>query len=276
MTKSLGFRLLGCWLSLLLVAGCGGEKASDGGGAPKQPGQIDVEELPGVGDYLPRILDDGRMKVAPPTGWLPAELPIGYLVRFMPEHEKGKFPSILIKAEAFAGEPSTVTADNLDQFVQQVKSRLADEKKPNVKVEPRRIGDFAGAFYDYVVRSKDGSERDHVVLETAFDGRLYSFQLHTVKGESGDYLKYLYAVAKGVQFVTEEPAEPKPEQAQPQPDEKEQPQPEEKAEPKNQGETEAPAAKPADKADGADQGAEKPDDADPGAEKADAADPGTE
>jgi len=277
MSQSLGLRLLGCCLPLVLLPGCGGEKANDGGGPPKQPGQIDVESLPGVGDYLPRILDGRRMKVAPPTGWLPAELPTGYLVRFMPEHEKGKFPSILIKAEASPREPSTVTAENLDQFVQQVKRRLADEGKSKVKVEPRRIGNFAGAFYDYVVRSKDGSERDHVVLETAFDGRLYSFQLHTVKGESEDYLKYLYTVANGVQFVTEEPAEPKPEQAQqPQPDEKEQPQSEEKAQPKDQGETEAPAAKPADKADGADQGAGKPEDADHGAEKADGADSGTE
>lgn len=268
MTEFFGFRLLGCCLPLVLLTGCGGEQADDGGGPPKQPGQIDVEGLPDVGDYLPRILDGGRMRVAPPTGWLPAELPTGYLVRFMPEREEGKFPSILIKAEAAPGEPSAVTADNLDQFVEQVKGRLTDEGKGKVKVEPRRIGDFAGAFYDYVVRSRDGSERDHVVLETAFDGRLYSLQLHTVKGEAGDYLSYLYTVANGVEFVTEKPVQPKPKQEQPQPDEKEQS--------KDGGEKETPAAQPADKADTTDSEADNAEGADQGAKDADEAEPGKE
>ena len=226
-------------LTCLLGAGCGGkdsgenvgngddvEQVDDGSGSIKRR---DLESLPAVDAYLPP-LDDGRVRLAPPTGWRPLARDTKYLARFV-QGEATQLPRIAVTAsDSPSPEVTNATEDNIEELIAPLTAKSKEGKrKPIEPVRPIILGDQVFARHVRIARYND-EPCAIVSLQTVHDGRMYTVELYVKAGSDGsEYAKFLkqhqddaYAVAANLKFgddpvpapvappAEEKPAEEKP------------------------------------------------------------------
>jgi hypothetical protein len=195
--KCLSAGILCFSFALPLVVGCGG-----GGGSSKSDSQgavakVERSELVGVGEYLPPM-DEGRVEVAPPRGWVPAPRGSKFLVRFIPDASTD-YPTIIVTADDSDGVRNATSA-NLKKLAAEVK-----EAESVKQAKPIVIGDkFHGVLYRKLSREKDSVNKliDRLMVATVVDGRRYTVELRArSEASQRDNQKYLYAVAHGLRFA---------------------------------------------------------------------------
>ncbi|MCI0361534.1 MAG: hypothetical protein L0211_23875 [Planctomycetaceae bacterium] len=168
--------------AIAALAGCGGtttDKASPATAADATQGDIrrrSADDLPAVSEYLPP-LDDGKVEVAGPEGWIQLPNTSNHLVAFAPAKDKA-YPRINVTA---ADSPLPVlgdlTEENLDQF-----ATVFDEpykKKQSVLPEPARPIVLGGTPYIRQVRRVLIGKKKLVLqwLATVRSGRMYTVEL---------------------------------------------------------------------------------------------------
>ncbi len=207
--------------ALAFVAGCGGGNSNANADKEVPTEQLKIrrfsaEELP-IGDYLPRTLDGGRLKLAEPKGWI-TRLPDGIKLAQFGRDEKMPYSYIIVTSEVPpSDEFSTVTEETVQQFAKSLEDELkAANRVPFERVRPMMLGDVACARY--VTLGRMGSvklERQFVVTQAA--GRRYIVELRVRPDEILEDRDYAYAVVASMQFLKsssggETPTEIKPDQ----------------------------------------------------------------
>jgi len=205
---------------LWCVGGCGDSdqnRATGTGGGGAKALTIDPGELPVLGGYVPPLdsqvlgLDENRLKVPYPKGWVPGPR-MGKAIVWFKESKQHDYPQILVSAEDFDAVMN-VTASTVSEFVRVLSSQLR-KKNPDLQAASIRLGDRYGALYRRLGRVKSEfseTEVERLVLETVVEGRKYAFELRTYPGHAEKYAPYLYAVFSGTKFLKSGgPAEGKP------------------------------------------------------------------
>ena len=159
--------------------------------------KIDVAQLPKLGNYMSG-LDNDRLEVAPPEGWILGLRSKGYLVRFLPSDQQ-QYPMILVTGEDYQG-PADVSPQNVDQFARRIKT----EDSVGGRVEPIEIGRFVGVTY-----RKRGKEPrtvnkilERLLVVTVVAGRKYGVELRAREGRIDESKQSLFAVVNGIRFTT--------------------------------------------------------------------------
>ena len=236
--KSLLRKLCYCAIGCLILAGCGEIEppapSGDVSTADTRPAgtkQVDAARLPKLGDYLPP-LDDGRVEIAPPAGWIPRTKSKDFLCAF--SKEKGaQVPSIIVKvASPITGEDfNEVTPENVVEFAAALKAEFAKGSAAKTTMEqplPMLIGKTAVARYVKAAEINN-LPAEVQVLSTIRDGRMYTVELRVRPEEIKKYRDDGYAVVAGMKFAAaakpfefkpgeaapEKPAEAKPAEAKP-------------------------------------------------------------
>ena len=189
-------------LALAIAAGCGSSssKTSEADKSdPKDVATRKTPELPALGDPMPVVLDEGRLKASPPEGWITPSRVKKYVVHFK-AGSKLIYPVIGIMAEDYEGIDD-VTKENVEQFAKQVGEAIAKAGgKCSHPVRAFSFGDWVGATYER--QAKDGRMiLDRRVLETVVGNRKYTFELLAMEGTVEKYWPHLLAVAAGVEYV---------------------------------------------------------------------------
>lgn len=200
--KCLSAGILCLSFALPLVVGCGGGSSSKSD-SQAAVAKVERSELVGVGEYLPPM-DEGRIEVAPPQGWVPAPRGSKFLVRFIPDATTD-YPTIIVTADDSDGVKNATSA-NLKKLAAEVK-----EAESVKQAKPIVIGDkFHGVLYRKLSREKDSVNKiiDRLMVATVVDGRRYTVELRArSEASQRDNQKYLYAVAHGLRFA-KAPGEP--------------------------------------------------------------------
>lgn len=170
-------------------------------------------ELSEIESYLP-VLNEGRLKVAPPVDWDVAPRSKEYVVRFVFERDQRiPLPRITVGArDATAEEPNDLDRENLIGFVESLMGRMdeAGLKAMQGQVEPLMLGNRPCVRYvlnkkfrwgDRVLRAKCE------VLKTVRDGRIYTIFLDANVNTLVDYRADAYAVMATMKFPLAEEAE---------------------------------------------------------------------
>ncbi len=241
--------LLSAFVSLSLLAGCGGEAAKSSSSKPKKV-VADVKGLPALASYIPN-LDDGRVEIAPPKGWSVPSRSSEHLIRFK-SSDKSEYPSIIVTVDDFE-DVLDVTKENAAEFTKALAAVFAEEES-TAKVAkvmlPIEIGSFGGATYRRKGSARYGLKKislDRLFVDTVVGGRRYSFELRTRTGSVDEFKAALYAVARGLKSVQ---AEEEPEAPAETPEAKPEAEPEEEPEAKVEEEAETkPETKPEPKKD---------------------------
>jgi hypothetical protein len=172
-----------------------------------------AEDLPAVGEYLP-ALDDGRVEIAPPEGWIDRPRTSKFLAAFTKD-KASEYPRIQVTAD---DSPLPVLGDlseeNVDQFVTVFDEKF--KKKAASLPEPARPIYLGDTLYLRQVRLVAIKEHRLVLqsLTTVQGGRMYKVELfcEVDPANPADYATplteardYAYAVAAHLAVV--EPAE---------------------------------------------------------------------
>jgi hypothetical protein len=192
--------------SAILLTGCG--TGTDVASAPPAPVEEGIkrrlaEDLPAVGEPLPP-LDDGRVELAGPEGWIQLPVTSKQLAAFAPDKARA-YPRIQVTAD---DSPLPVlgdlTEENADQFV-----TVWDEpyrKKRRSLPEAARPIILGGTPYIRQVRLVSINKKQLVLqwLATVQNGRMYTVELFCQVDPASpeDYARplteardYAYAVA---------------------------------------------------------------------------------
>lgn len=196
---------------LVAVLGCGGsekgkKESSDSSRAKtRKVGKLDVGKLDK--DRTVGPLDQGRIKVSPPEGWVLAPRRADkWLVRFKKFNDRS-YPTILVTAEDYEAT-SNVSKENVAEFAKQI-AAVPRTGKLTAPVEPIEIGSLVGVTYQQPAKTTVDyikTTLDRVFVETVVSNRKYKIELHAVKGKAKQYEPQLYAVAGGIEFL--EPGQP--------------------------------------------------------------------
>ena len=165
-----------------------------------------------LGPYLP-ILDEGRIRVAIPKGWIVSPRSKNHVCQFVRSRSaQVLLPRIRITVETADPEIwegwESVTDDRVEAFAKVISERL----NPKTIIEPVRpmiIGEHACARYVDAARFRFRDELGNVraveaqrqVIQIIHDGRLYNIELHIRPGRILDFRDNAYAVVAGIQFV---------------------------------------------------------------------------
>jgi len=201
--------------------GCGGpggsQPAGGAGGSGAAPSIVGLEKLPEVDPPL-GPLDDGRLLVAPPSGWYVPSRDSRFVIRFRLAPEIA-YPTILVTAADY--EPIfNLSAENVEQFAKQVKQEIDERGETNKLVSavaPILVGERPAVTYQR--RAKSGKQLvERYFLETVAGGRRYTIELRALPGTLDDFQPVAWAVLHGMEFLqtgqpgaAEEPSTP-PEQ----------------------------------------------------------------
>ncbi len=167
-------------LGLLALVGCGGS-GDQGQVLPAAQAEEGIkrrlaEDLPAVGDYLP-ALDDGRVEIAGPVGWIQLPNSSKQLVAFAPDKAKA-YPRIQITAtDSPLPVLGDLTEENVSQFV-----TVFDEpyrKKRRSLPEAAKPIILGGTPYVRQVRLVSINKKQLVLqwLATVQKGRMYVVEL---------------------------------------------------------------------------------------------------
>jgi hypothetical protein len=206
------------------LAGCGrGGAATDQQqtAAPSEAGEETetgykyraVEDLPAVGDYL-APLDDGKVEVAGPAGWIQLPNTSRHLAAFA-QDKANQLPRITVTAaESPLPVLGDVTEDTIEQFVEIFDREFQRDAKKVVPEFGRPIYLGETLFVRHVrLAIISGKKVAIQSLKTVQGGRLYNIELYcAVPGiEQNDYVEPLtavrdngYAVAANMRFQTVE------------------------------------------------------------------------
>lgn len=219
-------------LALAVTAGCGSGSSKTSETAKDDPKDVATHatpDLPKLGDQMPVVLDEGRLKVSPPEGWITPPRTKNYVVHFK-AGSKLIYPVIGISADDYEGIDD-VTKENVEQFAKQVGEAVAKSGgKCSHPVRPYSFGDWVGVTYER--KGKSGNFIvDRRILETVVGNRKYSFELLALDGTVEKYWPHLLAVAAGVEYVKagaeappkEKPAEKTPAERPAEPEKKPEP-----------------------------------------------------
>lgn len=204
MRRRLICRVVCLVVPMTLLPGCGRpEKAP----ASKQNETVKVEQLPKLGDLI-GPLDDERVKIGPPEGWIVMSRKTGWVIRFK-ESQRLEYPNICVTATDYENILE-VSQQNVDEFARQVAAALKQD--PNVSkltepVTPVEIGHLVGVTHARRANPKNRVV-ERVFIETVFDGRRYTIELRVLKGTLQAYRPHLQAVAGGIEFLRPHPPPP--------------------------------------------------------------------
>ncbi len=187
-------RMMCCCVVIGLI-GCSSAPTEPGGDASdtsRRPALPDVGTLPDLTDPFPQALDGGRLQIREPHGWTRQSRSARYLMAWL-EQPTQRMPQLSVRAED--SDRDTTTSAN----VESQRKELAEETGGEVAV-----AEMAGqpAFY---VRKRTRSERGVRLMEerlfTFRDGRRYDVVMLLDPGTEGQYRRYLFGVAQGLEFV---------------------------------------------------------------------------
>ena len=180
---------------------------------PAGPKRVSADQLPDVDEYLGVALDDGRIKIAPPTGWDRGSRSQKYLALFLQSREV-QIPRVVVKADVspLLVPISRVTEENRDEFVQAVTDHL---NLTEVSLLEPPIPIFLGnnCFARYVRSAKyQNASVERQMLVTVFDSRMYTVELPVYRKQLFPKTRDVsYSVAAALQFIEKEaPVEPPP------------------------------------------------------------------
>jgi hypothetical protein len=171
-----------------------------------------AEDLPAVGEYLP-VLDDGRVEIAPPEGWIDLPRTSKFLAAFAKD-KASEYPRIQVTAEdSLIPVLGDLSEENVDQFVTVFDEKF--KKKAASLPEPARPIYLGDKLYLRQVRLVAIKDRRLVLqsLATIEKGRMYKVELfcEVDPADPADYATpltaardYAYAVAAHLAVV--EPA----------------------------------------------------------------------
>ena len=180
---------------------------------PKQPSASESRKVPGysvkelsaIGSYLPDLLDEGRLQVAPPIGWHAAPRSKDYVARFRFDRNQ-PLPQITVEArEAGPDEPRNLNEENLPAYVDAMTDGM-DEKLLQAmkgKIEPLKLGDLFCARYVVQRKFRSGGRLyagKREVVQTIRNGRVYSVSLDVYAGMLVRYRADAYAVMATMKF----------------------------------------------------------------------------
>jgi hypothetical protein len=166
------------------LAGCGGEATSDKGArgaaaieaADEGIKRRSAEDLPAVGEYLPP-LDDGKVEIAAPAGWIQLPNTSKQLAAFAPDKAKA-YPRINVTA---GDSPLPVLGDLSEENAAQFVTVLDDpyRKKRKSLPEAGKPIVLGGTPFIRQVRLVSINKKQLVLqwLATVQKGRLYTVEL---------------------------------------------------------------------------------------------------
>ncbi len=200
--------------------GCGGDSGSQpSGGQPAGSGPtiVKAEDLPGLDPAL-GPLDDGRVMVAPLSGWYIPVRNSDYVIRFRLAQDIA-YPTILVTATDY--EPIfDLSPENVEQFATQVADEIAQRGESAgliAPVAPILIGGRPAVTYQR--RGKSGKQIvERYFLETVAGGRRYTLELRALQGTLSEFQPYAWALLYGMEFLEQQGPSPL-EQPQPGPEE---------------------------------------------------------
>ena len=191
------------WTLILLgiLLGCADSEPPPPPVAEPRPTQVDLGGVPELGDYISG-LDNGRLDVAGPEGWILGSRSKGYVVRFL-RSDQEQYPMILVTGKDRPG-PREVSADNVDDFAQRIKA----EESVGGPVEPIVVGRFVGVTYRKRGKEPRSVNRilERLLMVTVVAGREYGVELRAREGRLDEAKESLFAVVDGIRF-SEMPAE---------------------------------------------------------------------
>lgn len=178
--------------------------------ASKELMGYETEELSPIGNYLP-VLDEGRLKAAPPVDWQVASRSQDYVVRFVFDRSRRiPLPRITIGArDATANEPLNLDRENVVAFVEALMGGMdeASLQALDGRVEPLMLGEIPCARYVVDKQFRFGERTLPArgeVLKTIRDGRVYTVLLDANVNTLVDYRADAYAVMANLRFPAAE------------------------------------------------------------------------
>ena len=209
------FHYIATLLALVATLGCNQTPATPDAAAPveEEAGikRRAAEDLPAVGAYLP-ALDDGRVEIAPPEGWIDRPRTSKYLAAFT-ETKAAQYPWIQVTAD---DSPVPVLGDLSEENVDEYATVIDDQPKNKASIqEPARPIYLGDKLYLRQVRLVQIKDKRLVLqlLATIEKGRMYKVELfcEVDPADPADYATpltaardYAYAVAAHLAVV--EPA----------------------------------------------------------------------
>lgn len=210
-------------MGMLLLTSCfqaedSRESAAPGSAASRSSASEELmgygtEELSQIGNYLP-VLDEGRLKAAPPVDWQVASRSQDYVVRFLFDRSRHiPLPRITIGArDVTANEPFNLDRENLVAFVETLMGGMneASLQALDGRVEPLLLGEIPCARYVVGKKFRFGERTLPArgeVLKTIRDGRVYTVLLDANVNTLVDYRADAYAVMANLRFPLAEALE---------------------------------------------------------------------
>jgi len=205
---------------LVVAAGCsgGGTKAKRAKSADAPGRAAESETLPALDPDTTIVVDDGRIAITSPAGWMRAGRSKDYLLRYKPGAKK-TFPAIVVTVAEPPDGFAEVTAANQAAFVERIAADLAEsfstDGKSTLLKKPAavQIGPHAAVGWTAPGTEKIGSldERiERASFAVVVGGRMYTVEARGPKGKLDAAARLTAkAVAAGLAVpAVEAPAEP--------------------------------------------------------------------
>ena len=211
-------------LCLSVALGCGSAPQSDSpptGPSSKDPSSADTavgklgdlkrvaaDSLPGLAPPLGAKLDEGRLRVAAPDGWLVKPRSKDYLAMFVPESSTS-IPRILVQLhDKIEHEFETLTEDNVEAFAKSVAEQFDEAQRAILEIRPMILGDRPCVRY-VAFGKTDLHKVETQYLLTVVAGRAYRVDLTAYRQTTEEeppiteHRDHAYAVMAGLAFDTE-------------------------------------------------------------------------
>jgi len=197
-----------CWVSFGCGGGGGDQSSGGQAGAGGPPTVVKAEDLPEVDTAL-GPLDEGRVMVAPLSGWFIPSRDSRYVIRFRLAPDIA-YPTIVVTAADYESI-FDLSPENVEQFAAQVNDEIAQRGESAglvAPVAPILIDQCPAVSYQ-----RRGKSRKQIVeryfLETVAGGRRYTVELRALRGTLEKFRPFAWAVVHGMEFLeTEGPAPP--------------------------------------------------------------------
>ena len=168
-----------------------------------------LRELNPLGAYLPP-LDEDRLLVAPPDGWVKEPQKEEYVARFR-WSKRNPLPQITVTVRpAEFTQPADLDEDSLAEFEElMVKSMNVETRNTIVKSPMLLMLENVPCVRYVVSKTYELNERripgESEVIVTLSGGRIYAVTLDANKGKPAVYQRDLLAVVAGMKFLKPKP-----------------------------------------------------------------------
>ncbi len=209
--------ILLCVLTLQGLSGCGKGSPAPAPTPPHlatPPNSVvfayELKQLSPVGPYLP-VLDEGRLRAAPPIEWYPAPRGNDYVVRFVRDRtQHSPLPRITVEAcDSDWNQLGELSEENLKLFCEAVADHLDEKTRQAMDgdVKPLLLGSVPCAYFviNKQYRVEDKLIRGSCdVIKTLQHGRLYTLSLDVYLDRLIDYRADAFAVMAHMEFLVPE------------------------------------------------------------------------